>query len=220
MSGRRGLAILLMVLAASAASAQGTRLTNETETVRRALAPFTSLLQGLPPPLRDRLIERARIWVELPVDEQIRLRENLLAWEALEPRSRPGLRGRFEAWEQLDMDTRSAVLRVAEWYEHLPEASRQPWRERFEALTPAQRQAYLFDPSSRAAMNLANELFPFVPAGEQAGTLAMLREFSAAEVDALRRRLARLPPARRDAYRRELLELDPAARRQRLAGSN
>lgn len=190
----------------------------ETDAVTQALTPFQPLMERLPPPLRERLVAHARAWVALTPEEQALLRENLSAWDNLPPLGKLALRERFEAWEHMDAATRSAALDAARGYAQLPENVRERWRERFDALPPAQRQRYLFDPPTRTAMDLANALFPFVPADQHTDTLAMLRDLTPEQVDALRRTLARLPPAQRNAYRQRLLDMEPAERVQELGG--
>lgn len=207
---------LILGLVAVAAPAQEPASTQTTEAMRQALAPFRELSERLPPELRQRLQEQARIWVELTPEEQAQLRENLKAWEDTPAVNRLRLRSRFEAWEQLDAATREAVLGVAQRYEALSPDQQLTLRERFDALSPNARQGYLFDPASRRAMELADTLFPFIPADQQIQTMALLRELEPAQLEVLRQRLARLPPAQRNAYRQELLDLDPQARAQAL----
>lgn len=213
---RRSFAALLLictlgftgVIAAQSENA----VVNESAAVREALAPFATLMQRLPPDLSAHLVKRAEAWVSLTAEEQQLLRQNLTAWEQRAPLERLVLRERFEAWEHLDDQTREAALAAAQHFSELSEETQQGWRDRFAALDVAQRQRYLFDPQNRLAMDLANDLFRFVPAHEQIETLAMLRALTPDQVAALRKAVARLPPPRRDAYRQRLLELDPAAR--------
>lgn len=212
----RAFAGVVFGLASLLATAQQPGAPVESEAVRAALVPFKDLMLRLPDPLRERLLDHARTWAALTAAEQAELRENLSAWDELEPQQKVALRERFEAWQYLDAATQAAALAAAERYAQLPEETRQRWRDRFEALDPEQRRQFLFAPSSRSAMKLANELFPFIPAAEQAATLAMLRELTPEQVKGLRRLLARVPPARRDAQRQQLLELDPVARAKAL----
>lgn len=216
MSWARACAGVVIGLAPLLAAAQQPGVPAESDAVRAALVPFKHLMQRLPTPLRERLLAHARSWAALTPVEQAQLRENLSAWDDLAPQQKLALRERFYAWEHLDGATQAAALAAAERFAQLPDEAREHWRARFAALDPAQRRQYLFDPSSRSAMQLANELFPFIPATEQAATLAMLRELTPEQVTVLRRQLARLPPARRDNQRQHLLELDPAARAKAL----
>lgn len=210
------LALCLCAAACLPAAAQSPAVEAESPAVQQALAPFQSLLVRLPPSLGERLFVHARAWAALTPEEQVRLRESLAAWDNLPPRRKLALREHFEAWEHMDDPTRSAALDAARGYARLPETTRQRWRERFDALPPEQRQRYLFDPPTRTAMDLADALFPFVPADQHADTLAMLRNLTPEQVQSLRRSLARLPPAQRNAYRRQLLDMAPAARAEEL----
>lgn len=204
--------LLMLACAGLAAFALEPALEDEPAAVRETLKPFKELITRLPPELRKPLLLRAREWVALTPEEQAQLRENLIAWEDREPLERLALRERFEAWEHLDAPTRAAALTAAQRFADLPEEARQAWREQFATLDAAQRQRYLFDPNNRMAMDLANDLFPFVPVAEQVETLTMLRGLTPDQVATLRKTLARLPPPRRHAYRQHLLELDAAAR--------
>ena len=209
---RRWLAASALALASATPAAIAQPASDGEAAVREALAPFSDLIARLPPPLRDRLTLHARQWAALDADGQARLRENLMAWDELAPQRKIALRERFDAWEHMDAATRASALETAVHFRQLPESVRLRWRERFDALAPEQRQRYLFDPSTRTAMDLAADLFPFVAAEEHAATLAMLRQLNPDEVVALRRSLARLPPAQRGAYRLRLLAMDPAQR--------
>lgn len=212
MRGLLGGVLLMLTLTGLTAIAAEPVWEDEPAAVREALTPFKALMARLPPDLRKPLFLRAREWVALTPEEQAQLRENLIAWEDRGPLERLALRERFEAWEHLDEPTRAAALDAAQRFSRLPDDVRQGWRERFAALDAAQRQRYLFDPTNRMAMDLANDLFPFVPVAEQVETLTMLRGLTPDQVATLRKTLARLPPPRRHAYRQYLLELDPAAR--------
>ena len=212
------LALCLCAVVCLPAAAQAPAVDAESPAVQQALVPFQPLLARLPPSLSERLLAHARAWAALAPEEQARLRGNLAAWDDLPPQRKLALREHFEAWEHMDASTRNAALDAARGYARLPEATRQRWRERFDALPPGQRQRYLFDPPTRSAMDLANALFPFVPAEQHADTLAMLRHLTPEQVTSLRRKLARLPPAQRNAYRQQLLDMTPGARAQELAG--
>ena len=212
------LALVPMLLLAGAAGAQpavppaSTASPPDAAELRRALAPFDRLLEGLPPVLRERLELHARAWLALSPEAQAQLRLALAAWDNLPPQEKLALRERFDAWEHLDEATRRAVLHSRERLAKMPPEVRAGWRARFDALSPEDRLLYRFDPPTRAAMDLAGQLFPFVPAEEHAATLALLRALTPAQVDALRRELRRLPPNRRDAFRVQLLEQDAAGR--------
>lgn len=212
--------LILCLMAAVCLPAAARMLDAESPAVQQALAPFQTLMARLPPSLRERLIAHARAWAALTPDEQARLRENLRAWDHLPPMQKLALRERFEAWEHMDAATRASALDAARDYAQLPENVRERWRERFDALPPEQRQRFLFDPPTRTAMDLARALFPFVPAEQHTDTLAMLRDLTPEQVDALRRTLARLPPAQRNAYRQRLLEMRPAERAQELGAGD
>lgn len=208
--------VLCLCVVAGFAGAQPSGESAQSPEVQQAMVPFQSLIARLPPALRERLVEHARAWVALTPEEQARLRGNLSAWDDLPPQGKLALRERFEAWEHMDAVTRTAVLEAAQDYATFPEITRKGWRERFNALPPEQRHRYLFDPSTRSAMDLANALFPFIPSEQHADTLAMLRQLSPEQVEALRRALVRLPPAQRNAYRQRLLEMTPDERMREL----
>ena len=209
-----GVLVTLAVASAGVALAQVPTAAGapDAAALRQTLAPFDKLLSGLPPVLRQRLELHARAWLALSPEAQARLRLDLAAWDDLAPQEKLALRERFDAWEHLDAATRRAVLEADARLAQMPAQVRAGWRARFDALTPEQRQRYRFDPPTRAAMDLAGQLFPYVPAEEHADTLALLRALTPAQVEALRRELRRLPPNRRDAYRVRLLELDAQGR--------
>lgn len=210
---------LLMLAVAVAVPARGQTPAVAGEAVRQAMAPFRDLAERLPPELRQRLQRQAELWVGLSPAQQDRLRANLQAWESVPAQDRLRLRERFEAWQQLDGESRAAALAAQQRYTMLAPGAQLEWRERFDALPAAERRRYLFDPASRNAMALADTLFPFIPADEQVQTIAMLRQFDPAQLEALRRRLARLPPVRRNALRLELLELSPDERVRELGAA-
>lgn len=212
------LASILLVLAATPlAAAQDSGAADDSAALQQALSPFQGLLEGLPAELRERLVIHGRAWVALSLEQQIELRERLVEWDDLPPQQKLALRERFEGWVHMDKATRVAALDAAGRYEQLPEATRQELRAEFDALDPQQRQRYLFDAPTRAAVDLADALFRFVPADQHSDTLAMLRELNVEQVAQLRRKLTRLPPAQRDAYRQRLLEQDTAGRVEMLS---
>lgn len=213
----RCLLSFVLGLFALVAAAQTPVADEDAPAVKAALAPFRDLMARLPPVLRERMVAHARIWAALAPEEQERLRANLLGWDELGPQDKLVLRERFEAWEHLDAATRAAAVAAAGRYRQLPVEGQQRLREAFAALPAAQRQRFLFDPGTRAVIDLADQLFPFVPVEEQGATLGMLRGLDPDQLTALRQALSRLPPARRDSYRQHLLELDPAARAAELA---
>jgi hypothetical protein len=214
---KHAIRVVASILLASSLATHAQTTTPATPTadspeLRAALAPFKTMMEGLPAPLRERLLQQARSWIALSPEQQAALRANLMAWDNKAPQDKLRLRERFEAWEQLDAASQAAALAAAEHYALMPLEQRQALRQRFDELSPDQRQRFLFDPANRVAMDLANELFPFIPAAERADSLAMLRALSPSEVKALRAELGRLPLERRDAVRQRLLALDPAAR--------
>ncbi|MEJ5209098.1 DUF3106 domain-containing protein [Denitratimonas sp. CY0512] len=215
------LALLLAGLLGTAPplAAQPEQAGADPEAVRQALVPFQELSQRLPPMLRERLHAHARAWAALSPEEQAQLRENLSQWETLETQHKLALRARFDAWEQMDPATRKRAIQTGAHFSTLPESVQQRWRERFDALPAQQRQSHLYDPSTRAVIGLARELFPFIPAQDHNATLAMLRELDEAQVATLRNRLARLPPARRDTFRQSLLDMDAEARAAELGAA-
>lgn len=218
MNARCGLACALLMLAMPVPALERVPAAAD-EAVRQAMSPFRDLAERLPPELRQRLQQQAELWVGLSPAQQDRLRANLQAWESVPAQDRLRLRVRFEAWQQLDGESRAAALAAQQRYAMLPPAAQLEWRERFDALPAAERRRYLFDPASRNAMALADTLFPFIPADEQVQTIAMLRQFDPAQLEVLRRRLARLPPVRREALRLELLELSPDERMRELGAA-
>ena len=211
--------VLCLCAVAGAVAAQSPAEPVQSSAEQQALAPFQSLIARLPPALRERLFEHARAWVALTPEEQARLRGNLVAWNDMPPQGKLALRENFEAWEHMDAATRAAVLEAARGYAMLPESTRQGWRERFNALSPEQRQRYRFDPSTRSAMDLANALFPFIPTEQHDDTLTMLRNLSPEQVEMLRGALVRLPPAQRNAYRQRLLDMTADERMQALSAT-
>ncbi len=209
---RAALCGLVVLAGAALAQAPVSPEDPDAAALRRTLAPFHSLLAGWPAVLRERLELHARAWLALSPEAQARLRLALAAWDELAPQEKLALRERFDAWEHLDEPTRRAALEAAAQLAQMPTEVQAAWRARFDALTPEERQRYRFDPPTRAAMDLAGQLFPFVPAEEHADTLALLRALTPAQVEALRHELRRLPPNRRDAFRVRLLELDDQGR--------
>lgn len=207
--------VLLVVAATPLVPVQGSDIADEAA-LQQALSPFQGLLEGLPTELRERLVRHGRAWVALSSEQQAELREQLLEWDDLAPQEKLALRERFESWTHMDEATRGAALDAARRYAQLPEAIRQSLRDEFDALDSKARQRYLFDASTRTAVDLADALFRFVPAEQHSDTLAMLRELNEAQVMQLRRKLTRLPPTQRDAYRQRLLELDAAGRAEML----
>lgn len=203
----RGALSIAVLLVATLLHAQAPDTTPTTEE-QHVLAPFQSLLASLPLPLQARLREQARLWVRLSREEQDQLRTNLEQWGNTPPQEKLHLRERFEAWSHLDTATQAAALAAMQRHTNLSDMNQQRWRERFDALPSQQKEAFLFDPTTRANMALAEELFPFIPMDEVTPTLNWLKSLSTEQVAQLRQELARRPPAQRDTYRRQQLDSD------------
>ena len=155
---RHAIRILACILLASslATHAQTTTPTADSPELRAALAPFKTMMEGLPAPLRERLLQQARSWIALSPEQQAALRANLMAWDNKVPQDKLRLRERFEAWEQLDAASQAAALAAAERYALMPLEQRQALRQRFDELSPDQRQRFLFDPANRVVDRCAD----------------------------------------------------------------
>ena len=162
---------------------------------------------------RRLLAANARLWAGLAAPAQQALLAALGAWIALPATERAALRLGFQALEALPPEQQAAVRAArAAFLAESPERQRE-LRARFEALTPAEREALLLPPAERGIAALAQRVFSYVPAAERQQTLSMLASLGTSERERLQRRVARMAPWQRDALRRALLEADgPQAR--------
>lgn len=143
---------------------------------------------------REALRQRYQAWLEQPLSERTAVRQRLLAWQALDDDQRNALRG--------------AALRVAA----LPQAQREALETRFRALPSERRQAYLLPAAQRAAIELAQRLFPFVEPDQREATLQLLVDLGDEGRSLLERRARRMSAAQRAALRDELLALPSESR--------
>lgn len=167
---------------------------------------------------RRQLADNARLWAGLSPEQQGHLRARLEQWRALAPAQRARLRLRHDSYLRLGDADRERIRAAFTRYRRLPADVQQALRTEFAALPLERRQAYLLGAEARTLAVLAQQVFAFVPAGERAATMDMLRDLPAEERTLLQQRAARMAPWQRDALRRALLEREAGERAAYLRG--
>nr|WP_246387633.1 DUF3106 domain-containing protein [Chiayiivirga flava] len=185
----------------------------ELDTAERALLqPWAQDWDRLPDDLRARLQRNARRWLSLTPDARTAVVARMAAWDALPPQRRAHLRARHEALQAMPPDERAGVRAAYHAFGSLPPARQAELRRSFAALSPDARSAFLLGTDARAVADIARRSFSFVPAGQRAATLRMLRDLDPAQRQALVRVARRLDAGQRERLRSALLAAAPAQR--------
>jgi DNA-directed RNA polymerase specialized sigma24 family protein len=156
-------------------------------------------------------------WTTLTPAKHARRLQRLQHWLSMAPAERAALRLNLPHWLALSEAGRHAVVHQQGQYAALPDADRGAHDAEFDALSPQARRALLPVTVDTDHLELARELFPFIPLDQQAETLAMLDALNDAEISQLRQLTRRLPPWQREQLRVQLLAEPAPARAEWLA---
>lgn len=131
--------------------------------------------------------------------------QRIAQWDALPEQDRRERRERALAWRALPRAERAQVALAATVFATLPPEQQQALRRQFDALDARDRHGWLLGPVLGADYPKLQSLLSFVPVGEQARLLQVLRAMSVAERADLAVLAQRTPPEAREALRRALL---------------
>jgi len=144
-------------------------------------------------------------WAAMTPTAQAEWQQRRAAWDALPAHEREDRRARYAAWRALDEVQRARLRTAAAEVAALPPEHQTALRTQFAMLDAMQRHGWRLGPELGADWPRLQPLFAYVPPGERAGALALLRQLDAGQRDDLAALAQRLPPQDRDAFRRQLL---------------
>lgn len=176
------------------------------------LAQFEQVLPRLPPPVRERLQQRAALWARWSPAQRQAFAERAAAWDALPREQRIARRERYAAWQALDPAQHRRLRAVAARFAALPARQQQALREEFAALDRSVRRGWLLGPELGADYAGLQPLLAQVPPAEHAELLEVLRSMTRRQRDDLVVLVQRTPPQDRAGLRRELVSTAAASR--------
>lgn len=210
----RRLVLLVLLLHGNAALAQDwSQLAPD---VRTLLQPVQGSWDRLPPDEAERIVRNARSWLDADPAERETLRQRHNAWLEVPPTRRAAARQRLLAWQSFDERQKAAVRAAAKRYAALPQDQREQLTQQFRSMDSERQLTFLLPADQRAAIVLAQHLFPFVDRGQREATLSMLIELGVEGRGLLERRVRRMSAQQRDSLREELLMLSADERLRRL----
>ena len=152
-------------------------------------------------------------WAAMSPTAQAAWQQRRLAWDALPRDEQADRRARYAAWRALDDVQRARLRAAASEIAALPPEHQAALRTQFRVLDGMQRQGWRLGPDLGADWPRLQPLFAYVPPGERAALLSLLRRMDAEQRDDLAALAQRLPPQDRAAFRRELLAVPEGQRR-------
>jgi len=182
-----------------------------------ASKPQPSAAIEVRPPGGTSIAVTAGEWPTLTPAEQTRRLQRVQQWLSMAPAERAALRLNLPHWLALSEAGQLAVVRQQQRHAAFADAERDAHDADFDALSPQARRALLPVTDDTEHLELARELFPFIPLDQQAETLAMLDALDDAGRTQLRELTRRLPPWQREQVRVELLAEPAPARAAWLA---
>ena len=198
-----------MSLVAIAAPAEFSALPGDEQSL---LASAQTLWPVLPPQEREQLHRNARHWLALDAPARAALTRAAAQWDRLPAPERAARRAQVADWHQLDEVERARLRAAARAFAALPLPRQQALRRQFAALPAGERDDWRLGPTLAPQMTPLRPLFEFLPAGDAAQLLALLRGLSPEARAELGTIAADLSPSRRQALRTELLAAPADAR--------
>jgi len=188
---------------------------------QRVLMPFAESWDTLTPEARAQMRLGAQRWLAMDPEQRATAAERLAQWRRLEPEQRARLREAHQRFRALTPEQQRRLRNRFSEFQNLPPEQRQELRRRFEAMSPAERRAFM---SGAEAMRRAQRgpgaggpgPFAHLPRAEREATWTMIRGLSPEARLALRREFETLPENQREVLRRELIAMSAEQRETRL----
>jgi hypothetical protein len=202
---------LLLGLAALGAQAQATPWSTLTPAQQRVLMPFADQWEQLDPATQKKLLQGAERWQAMDAQQRQETARRFGEWQRLPPEQRRWVRQRFQDYKRLPAQQQQRMRQNFGRFQKLPPAQRARLRERWEAMSPAERRAFVAGMEASDALQGPPAL-RHLPPEERAATMRMMESLTPAERQAVRRRMQPLAPEQKEALRRQLLEMSAGQR--------
>ncbi|HMB42843.1 MAG TPA: DUF3106 domain-containing protein, partial [Luteimonas sp.] len=158
------------------------------------------------------LVTAAQQWLDMDTARRSALRARMQAWDAQPATTRAQRRAPFAAWQRLSATDQRRVRLSAAAFAQLPLERQQALRATFSRLPPEQQQAWWLGPGLAPDVIAAGGLFAFVPEGERAALLDVVRDLPPASRMQLAQLSVRMNAPQLAALRRALIAAPPAQR--------
>lgn len=188
---------------------------------QRVLMPFADSWDTLTPEARAQMRLGAQRWLTMSPEQRSNAAERLAQWRRLEPEQRARMREAHQRFRALTPEQQQRLRNRFREFQNLPPEQRQELRRRFEAMSPAERRAFM---TGAEAMRRAQRgpgggrpgPFANLPQADREATWTMIRALSPDARLALRREFETLPEDQREVLRQELIAMSPQQREARL----
>jgi hypothetical protein len=180
--------------------------------VRGLLDPARGQWPQLDADHRAALVTAAQQWLDMDAAQRSALRKRMQVWDAQSATVRAQRRAPFAAWQRLSAPDQRRVRLSAAAFAQLPLERQQALRAAFSRLPPEQQQGWWLGPGLAPDVIAAGGLFAFVPEGERAALLEVVRDLPPASRMQLAQLSVRMNASQLAALRRELIAAPPAQR--------
>lgn len=182
------------------------------EAVRGLLDPARSQWSQLDADHRAALVTAAQQWLAMDPAQRSALRARMQAWDAQSATVRAQRRAPYAAWQRLSAADQRRVRLSAAAFAQLPLERQQALRAAFSRLPPEQQQVWWLGPGLAPDVIAAGGLFAFVPEGERAALLDVVRDLPPASRMQLAQLSVRMNAPQLAALRRQLIAATPEQR--------
>jgi hypothetical protein len=179
---------------------------------RTLLDPARSQWPQLDPDHRAALVAAARQWLDMDPAQRSALRARMQSWDAQPATVRAQRRAPFAAWQRLSAADQRRVRLSAAAFAQLPVERQQALRATFSRLPAEQQQVWWLGPGLAPDVIAAGGLFAFVPEGERAALLDVVRDLPPASRMQLAQLSVRMNAPQLAALRRALIAATPEQR--------
>lgn len=140
---RRAVAVAVLLIAGLAQADDGPRWAELDAEQQEVLARFADDWERIAPERRKRLVQFAARWSEMTPEEQERARERLDNWRALSDDRRGRIRDKLQTFQELPPEEQQRIRRQFREFQSLNRERREALRERWQTMTPEERDAVL-----------------------------------------------------------------------------
>jgi hypothetical protein len=161
---------------------------------------------------RAALVAAAQQWLRMTPAEQAAMRQRGQAWDRQPAALRAQRRAPFAAWQRLSAADQRRLRTSAEAFARLPVERQQELRAAFRQLPADLQQAWWLGPSLAPDVIAVGGLFAFVPEGERAALLDVVRNLPPSSRMQLAQLTVRMSEAQRVKLRRDLIAATPEQR--------
>jgi len=181
------------------------------------LAPMQAQWSTLAPRQQQRLRDVAARWQAAPPLRRALIERRIARWAALSPAQRGDLAARYEAFSRLPPEQQQDLREAFRRFRALPPEQRAALRERYDAMSPEERSAFVAGVQAERRSGGWQRLLADVPPAERPALRAMWQSLTLDQRHALRHYARGLSVDARADLRKRLLAMTPAQRDEYIA---